>query len=73
MTILQTAHSSIYLGTGRNRIYLEQETYITFAGILGFTEKPNITVYYTELNKIPLDFYQKMQMGKYNVLKKIPF
>ena len=69
-TMLQSVSSSTYIGAGRHRIYLEQENYITFAKFLGFTEKPNYTIYYTDLDKIPLDFFKKLQKRKKNILKK---
>lgn len=65
-TMLQSASDVMYIGTGHKRIYLEQENYVTFGRVLGFSKEPSYTIFYTDIDKIPLDFFYKVEMKKIN-------
>ena len=56
---MHTALTCTYIGTTRDRVYLEFENYITF-----FRKKPITTVYWTELNDLPLNISEKIKAGK---------
>ena len=56
---MHSALTCTYIGTTHDRVYLEFENYITF-----LRKKPVTTIYWTELNELPLNISEKIKAGK---------
>ena len=70
-TIDSSASSERFVGTGLDRIYYEYSNYITLTGFLKISDKPNRTLYWTDLDKVPQSFIDKLTAEKREYFKPI--
>lgn len=63
-TIDSSASSERFVGTGLNRIYYEYSNFITVAGFLRISDKPKRTLYWTDLDKVPPVFIERLTTQK---------
>jgi hypothetical protein len=63
-TIDSSASTERFVGTGLGRVYYEYSNFITLAGFLKISDKPKRILYWTDLEKVPPAFIEKLTAQK---------
>lgn len=63
-TTIGSAYTKIYIGKSQHRIYYETESVITSSAVLGLSDNPKCTIYWTYLKEIPQKFIEKLERQK---------